>query len=272
MKYTIIADSCCDLNSTDLTNDKISFFTVSITLTLDEENYIDEEGFDTSSFIKKMKAAKAIRSACPSPEAFMQYMRDNDNIFIVTISSKLSGTNSSALIATEQIKQEFPTKKIFVLDTLSASAGLAHILYKLQELVSDDTLSFDEIAGKITETRDKTRVRFLLQDLSNLVKTGRIKKVVGAILGITPVKIICGDDGAGEIKKFGAALGTKKGIIKLSEFVDTDSVTITHCYNEEDATLLKSLLEKIGIKNIKTILMRGTASLFANEKGLVIAY
>jgi len=270
--YTIIADSCGDLSSHHLTNKRINFVTVPITLTMDEENILDAEGLDTKTVVQKMRAAKKLYSACPSPEDFMQHMRENDNIIIVTLSSKLSGTHGSAQIACEQIKAEYPDKKIFLLDTLSASAGVAHILFRLAELIEDESLCFDAIAGKISEIRDKTRVRFLLQDFSNLVKTGRIKKMVGAILGITPVKLICGDDGQGEIKKFGAALGTKKGIQKLAGTVDTDTVTITHCHNETEATLLRTILEKAGITKIKTILMRGCATFYANDKGIVIAY
>ncbi|MCL2586681.1 MAG: DegV family protein [Firmicutes bacterium] len=273
MKWTIIADSCCDLRDEDLTGGSITFKTIPLTLTLGEEDFIDDQTLDTALFIPKMKASKTLRSACPSPEAFMEHMRDNDNIIIVTLSSKLSGTHGSALIAVEQIKSEFPNKKVYLLDSLSASAGMASLCVKIKELIENGNMSFEELTEKLDPIRSKTRVRFLLQDLSNLVKTGRLSKVMGGILGLTPLKLICGDDGNGEIKKFGSSLGTKKGLVKLSEFPPKDaSVVIAHAHNETDAGYLKGLLEKLGITNIKTVLMRGVATFYSNDKGIVLAY
>ena len=271
MKYTIIADSCCDLYGEQLSSEKLDFFTVAITLTLGEDDHVDNEGLDTKSLIEKMRASKTLKTACPSPEAFMQHMRGRDNIIVVTLSSKLSGTYGSAMIACETIKEEFPDKKVFILDTLSASAGITHILFELKKLIEETNLTFDEIVGKIIEASRQTRARFLLQDLGNLVKTGRLKKVVGAVFGITPLKLICGDDGEGQIKKFGTSLGTKKGLINMSKMAKGSSAVITHCNNELDASYLKGLLEAMDIK-VKTFLMRGVSSFYANNKGLVLAY
>ena len=278
MKWTLIADSSCDLWDEDLTSERVLFKTVPIILTLGEENFTDDQTLDTSLFIPKMKAAKTLRSACPSPEAFMQHMRDNDNIIIATLTSKLSGTYQSATLAVEQIKQEFPEKKIYLLDTLNACAGLTSILLKIKNLMENENLSFEELTAKLPAIARNTRVRFLLQDLSNLVKTGRMSRIAGAIVGKTPLKLVCGDDGNGEIKKISAALGTKKGLTKLTEharkenIMESDAVVIAHAQNEIDATFLKSLLEKMGIKDIKTVLMRGVATFYANDKGIVLAY
>ena len=275
MKWTLIADSCCDLRDEDLTDENVTFKTVPLVLTLGNDDFVDDETLDTGAFIPKMRAAKTLRSACPSPEAFMQHMRDNDNIIIVTLSSKLSGTHQSATLAVEQIKSEFPNKKVFLLDSLSACAGMASILFRTKDLI-DKGLTFDEVTAKLPDIRSKTRVRFLLQDLSNLVKTGRLGRIVGALVGITPLKLVCGDDGQGEIKKFGAALGTRKGLLKLSDFAtDTENnsqVVIAHAHNEPDASFLKALLEKLGVKNIKTVLMRGVSTFYANDRGVVLAY
>ncbi|MCL2846725.1 MAG: DegV family protein [Firmicutes bacterium] len=271
MKFTLIVDSCADLKNSDLTTDKLDFFTVPLTLTLGETDYVDEEDLDTRAFTEKMRAAKTLRSACPSPEAFMDIMRERDNIIIVTLSSKLSGTHGSAVLAVENIMAEFPDKKVYLLDSLSAAAGMANICMRIAEMVESGE-SYEEIIEKLPALRSGTRVRFLLQDLSNLVKTGRMKKTVGAVLGVTPLKLVCGDNGEGEIKKYGMALGTRKGLAALAKFVDTDTVTIAHANNESDANALREMLEKNGVKNIKILLMRGLSTFYANDKGIVIAF
>jgi fatty acid-binding protein DegV len=113
--------------------------------------------------------------------------------------------------------------------------------------------------------------------LTNLIKNGRLGKVMGTILNTAKIKLICGDNGAGEIKKHGMCLSTRKGLQTLSEMVgkekDVDAITIMHVHNEEDASFLKRLLEsKFGFKKIRLRLMRGTATLYAAAQGIVIAY
>jgi len=281
MKYTIITDSCCDLYDKDLTGEKIDFHVVPLTLLLGEDEYVDDEKLDTGVFVQKMVACKShAHTACPSPEAYAQIMRKSDNIIILTVSSKLSGTYASAMAAAETVKSEFPTKKIFVLDTLSASAGQVHLCFKARDLIESGKYNFDEICVKLTEIRSKTRARFLLQDLNNLVKSGRMSSVVGRLLNTAKIKLICGDNGAGEIKKYTMAMGTKSGLLKIAEMPcaelgdQKDSpIVISHVRNEADATFLKGLLEsKSGFKNITIRLMRGVATLYASDKGIVVAY
>ena len=283
MKYTVIADSCCDLFSKDLNSPKINFHVVPMTLIIGEDEYVDDESLDTAMFLEKMKASKTCpRTACPSPEAFAEIMRSSDNIIIVTLSAKLSGTHASAMLAAEMIKTESPNKKLFVLDTLTASAGVSQILFKLKDLIECGEHGFDEITVRIGEFAHQTRTRFLLQDLTNLIKNGRMGKVVGTILNTAKIKLICGDNGAGEIKKCGMALSIKKGMQTLAEMSGKDlkiigadimaPITIAHSHNEEDASFLKRILEsKFGFKNIRILLMRGTATLYAADKGIVIA-
>ena len=281
MKYTIIADSCCNLFSKDLNSDKIDFHVVPLTLTLGEEEFVDAEDFDTKVFVEKMVSSKAsAKSACPSPEAFAEIMRKGENIIVLTLSSKLSGTYASAMAAAEMMKTEFPDKKLFVLDTLTAAVGLDFMLYKLRDLIEGGEYSYDEITVKIAEMRSQTRVRFLLQDLSNLVKNGRMSKVVGKILTTAKIKLVCGDDGQGEIKKFSMALGTRRGLMAMADLPGQDlggdvdaPIMITHVHNEEDANLVKDLLEsKFGFKNITLRIMRGISSLYSSDKGMAIAY
>ncbi|MDR0850410.1 MAG: DegV family protein [Christensenellaceae bacterium] len=282
MKFTIIADSGCDLKSTNFVSDKIDFSAVPLTITIGDNHYLDEENLDTKELVLNMKANKdAPKTACPPPEAFAEVMRKGDNIVCVTLSSKLSGTYNSARLAAETVLEESPHKKIFVLDSLTATAGMALILNKLKELIETGKYTFDEIIKHILSFRKSMKTRFLIHDYTNLIKTGRIGKLAGLIASIFAIKPICGDNGEGEIKMYAKILGTKKALMTLSDYPAEKikeqgkdiPLVISHCHNEEDASLLKKLLEsKFGLTNIKTYLMRGLASFYACDKGLVIAY
>lgn len=280
-KFTIIADSSCDLKSTDITDKLFDFITVPISYELGGKDYQDHEGNDVSTLVAQMKDnKKAPKSACPSVETFAEAMRSakSSHVFVVTLSSKISGTFNSARLAAEEVTGEIPAKKIFVFDSLTTSAGLARIVFKLIELIKQE-LGFEQICEKLPGIRSHNRIRFLLNDLGNLVKSGRMSKVLGIVTSVIPIKLICGDNGEGEIKKYKQVLGHKKGIESLSEFPKNDKtgqddlIVISHCFNEESASLLKTLLEtKFGFSNIKTLLMRGIATFFANDKGIAIAY
>ena len=282
MKYTIIADSSCDLKVADIKSHALTFATVPLTITMNDVDYIDDESLDTKEFVRVMKINKdAPLTSCPSPEAFAEEMRrGGEYIICITITSKLSGTYNSARVAAETVMQEDPGKKIYVLDSLRTSSGMIIVIDKLIKLIESEQYTFEEITRKAFEINRVTKVRFLLQNFGNLVKTGRMKKAVSHIVTAINLKLLCGDED-GEIKKFDQKLGTRKALQRLSEFprdkiaeegIETPMV-ITHCQNEEDAASLKALLEaRFGLKNIKTFLMRGLTSFYSNDKGLILGY
>ena len=281
MKYTIIADSSCDLKSNDIRSSKLNFETVPLSIIINDKNVADDETLDTKEFVKSMKTNQSKpATACPSPEAFAEKMRKgNEFIFCVTITSKLSGTYNSARLAAETVLKEDPKKKIFVLDSQSASSGMVLIIFELVRLIESEQYSFKEIIEKISKVRSDTRVRFLLQDFGNLIKTGRMSKAKAIIASALNFKLICGDNGEGEIKQCARVMGMKKALNVLSDFVKDKKaakdipISISHCHNEEDAIFLKSLIySKFGIENIKIFPMRGLASFYANDKGILMGY
>lgn len=283
MKYTIIADSSCDLKTEDIKSTKLNFSIVPLSIIINDKNIIDDETLDTKEFVKAMKAnTNKPLTACPSPEAFAEKMRaGNENIFCFTITSKLSGTYNSACVAAEMVKKEDPKKNIFVVDSLSTSCGMIIMINELIKLIESEKYTFSELSDKISKIRSDTRVRFLLQDFGNLIKTGRMSKVQAVIASVLKFKLICGENGEGEIKQYAKAIGIKKAVGVLSNFPEDKirekgkdtPIVISHCHNEEDANLLKSLLEsKYGATNINIVRARGLVSFYANDKGLLIGY
>ena len=278
MKFTIISDSCTNLFPRDLQSAKIDFKIVPLTLIIEDREFIDDETLNVGDFVSQMNASKACaRSACPNPEAFYAAMDGCDNVIVVTITSKLSGTHASAIQAAEKFRSNYPNKKIFVLDSLTAATGIDYILFKLRDLIEVGVYEFEDIIAKIGEVQKATHVRFLIQDLSNLIKNGRLGKVTGALLSTVKIKLICGDDGAGEIKKYGMAMGTKHALKALAELAikavkAEDPIYINHVNNEDDVVFLKGVFDAAGYKNVKSYAMRGLSSLYSADKGIIIAY
>ncbi|MCL2229212.1 MAG: DegV family protein [Firmicutes bacterium] len=282
MKFTIIADSGCDMTAKSFKSDKFNFFTVPLTITLGDKNIVDVEGLKITDLVEQMKANKGKAcTACPNPDAFADQMRKgNDYQFVVTLTSVLSGTHSSAVKGAEIVMAENPKKKIHIIDSRTASSGEDLIIDELVRLI-ESGLEFEEIVTKIDKFRDEHKTRFIIQDVSNLVKTGRMSKVKAAIVNMTMIKPVLGDNGKGEIVLIDKCIGLKKAMIKLSdmpaekiaEYGKDTPMIITHCLNEVQANELRDLIvAKHGATNISVRPMRGISSFYANDKGLILAF
>ena len=139
MSYLILCDSCTDF--TDEMEKDPHFVRIPLTLHVGEEDIIDDETFDQASFLKKVaEYPDASKSSCPSPEKFMDYFEKADEIYIVTLSSHLSGSFNSAELAKSMYLEKHPDKKIHVFDSKSASAGQSLIALEIQKEQSTDFL------------------------------------------------------------------------------------------------------------------------------------
>ena len=278
VKYKLVADSCCELIP-ELKND-LQAESVPLVLSVDGKEYIDDEKLNISEFVEDMKNSKnPARSSCPSPEAFAEKCRESINTFIVTISAALSGSYQSAVMGSDIVKSENPDKKIHVFNSKSASAGEILVGLKIRECL-EHKMDFDAIIETVTEFIDNMKTMFILDKLDNLVKNGRMSKVTGQIATILSLRPIFGSDSEGHIKLFANARGSLKAIGKMVDMIedfcsDTSKRTlvITHCNNNEHAALVKSMAQKkYSFKDIYIVPMRGLSSMYANDKGIIIAF
>ncbi len=142
MSYKIIGDSCTDLTKEMREDGHIQI--IPLTLTVGTEDIVDDESFDQAGFLKKMKeCSECPKSACPSPEAYMEAFEGAEEVYVVTLSSHLSGSYNAAELAKMLYLEKHPNKKIEVIDSRSAAAGQTLIALKLIEEKEAGT-SFEE--------------------------------------------------------------------------------------------------------------------------------
>ncbi len=166
-----------------------------------------------------MKASKqAAGSACPSVEEYAEQMRRCDACIVVTLSGKLSGSYNSARVARDMVLEESPGKQIHILDSESASAGELRLALYLKELI-DAGEDFDTVVEKSTRFMESMRTLFVLEDLGNLVKNGRLNKVSGIVASVLSLCPIMSDDGHGEIRMAAKARGMKQALMKLTSLI-----------------------------------------------------
>jgi DegV family protein with EDD domain len=277
MKYKIVVDSCCELPD-NLKNDE-RFEIVPLSLTVGNiYDKIDDENFDQSEFLQAVAACpECPRSACPSPDSFMKaYITDAEHVYVVTLSSRLSGSYNSAVLGMGLFHENYGEKDIYVVDSKSAACGETQIAVKIMEF-EDQGLSFKEVVEKIEDYVKNLNTYFVLETLDTLRKNGRLSRVKALVATTLNIKPVMGADD-GNILQIGQGIGMKKGLAKMAEAVIKDAVQpeikrlmITHCNNLMGAESIKrQILEKINVK--ETIIMdaRGVSSMYANDGGVIV--
>ena len=133
MSFKIILDSCGEMTQEMKKDDR--FESAALTLTVGDEDIVDDETFDQADFLKKVAACpECPKSACPSPERYREgFMADADHLYAVTLSAELSGSYNSAELGKNLALESHPDKKIHVFNSRSASVGETLIAMKIQE-------------------------------------------------------------------------------------------------------------------------------------------
>ena len=278
MKSKLVVDSCVDFNEEVFTpNDQME--RVPFTINIDNEEIVDRN-LDIGSLLSKMKArTNKILTACPSPNDFVTACQKCKSTFIVTISSKLSGSYNSALIAKDMILANGINEFIHVFDCKSAAAGESLVALKVKQLI-EENLPVAQIIEKTNSYISNLQTLFILESLDNLIKNGRIsnmKGLIGSVLHIVP---IMGTDGEGAIKLKAQVRGKRKAFEKLIEMIGESNIdfkstilSITHVNAMEKAMAMKEEIQRIyAFKDVIIFKSGGLSTIYADDGGIVIAY
>lgn len=276
MHMQIVADSCCDLSEVD--RKELGVQTVPLTMTLGDKTFTDDDSLNLPDFMEEMKACRSrIGSAAPAPSLYESAFKSAEYSFAVTISSNLSGSYASAMVAKSLAEESGVGVHVF--DSKSASAGEALIIHKIRKLIREDLPSLDIIA-RIERFIDDMKTFFVLDNIDNLLKNGRLNRITGTIISKLHIRPILGADGDGNISLLSHVQGWKQAVRKLADTIeasgkktDGETMVITHCNNPELATLLADeIRRRYRFGEILVLATRGLSSVYANEKGIIIAF
>ncbi|MCR4834278.1 MAG: DegV family protein [Butyrivibrio sp.] len=277
MSYKLVVDSCCDLPE-ELKNDS-RIQRIPFVLQIKDRHIIDDDTFDQLDFIKSVaESEECPKSACPSPDLFMKaFDTDADDIYVVTISSKLSGCYNSAILAQSMYEEDNEgKKKIHVFDSRSACCGETQIVFRVMEL-AEQGKTFEEIVEDVENYRDGMNTYFVLDNLETLRKNGRlsgVKALVASTLSIKPV--MCGIQGS--IAQRGQGIGIKKALMRMTDLCVAEvkdpaekTLMITHCNCYERAEVVKGMiLTKTEFKKVVIVDAAGLSTMYANDGGIVV--
>ena len=278
MDYRIVADSSCDLNQ-DL-KEKLNISLVPFKIDVEDRTFIDDETMNTTELINAMRNSQnPIRTSCPSPGDFVKEYKKADNIFVITISSQLSGTYNAAVLAKEMIQEEDPEKFIHVFDSKSASVGETLIAIKIHESI-ENGLNNIEVVEAVENYINQIDTFFILESLDNLIKNGRISRTKGLIANALNLKPIMGATVDGQIRLVENVRGTKRAFKRLVEIIGESGVrfeerilAISHTNALEKAEGLKREIEsKYNFKEIILVKTAGLSSGYAYDGGVILVY
>lgn len=204
MNVRIICDSSADVS--EETREKITV--IPLNLYFGDEEYLDGVNITYKEFYEKLIESDELpHTSQANPETFRsvfeEVAKNNETAILITLSSTLSGTYQSALIAAEDYEG-----KIYVVDSKNATIG-SGILAELAVRLSEEGLSAKEIFDKLNEEKEKICLMGIVDTLEYLKRGGRISSTAafaGDLLGIKPVLRIKD----GEIVILGKARGSKK--------------------------------------------------------------
>ena len=258
MSVKIIVDSTTDLN--EAIKDQVAI--VPLTICFGEEEYVDGVTITHHQFYEKLVECDVLPTTSQaSPAAFSRVLSETlapgDSALILTLSSELSGTYQSAVIAAEELKDEYPDRKIQVIDTLCASMGEGLLVWYACKK-RDEGLSLDEVAQWVLDNRLHLCHWFTVDDLMYLKRGGRISAataLVGTMLQIKPLLHV---DDEGHLINMTKTRGRKAAIDamvkkaqELGAGYDNSTMFISHGDCLSDAEYLsRQLKEKCGVKDV----------------------
>lgn len=278
MDYKIVADSSCDLN--EVIEKDLNIELVPFNIAIDEKEFRDDKDIVMEDLVKAMKASpNPIKTSCPSPGDFMDAYEKAKDIFVVTIADKLSGTYNSAILARDMALEQDPEKFIYVFDSKGASVTETLTAIKIGELV-EKGLSKEEIVEKVEDYIKDMKTYFISEDLSNLIKNGRISKTKGLIATILNFKPIMGADDDGNIHLVENIRGSNKAFNRLVEIIGEGKkdfkekiLAISHANAPQKAKDLKEKIKSLyDFKDILIVETKGLSTAYVNHEGIILAF
>ena len=273
-KFKLIVDSSSNMVNDPAHNVEV----VPLTISFGGKDYIDDQNLNIQEFLSDMnKNQVAGKTTCPSIQAWLDALEGTEKAIIVTMTSGMSGTFSSALQAKNMYEEKHPSSQIIVVDSRSAGPELTIVLHGIEKMIQGD-IRFVDLEEEIAEFRMHTHLLFILQSLHNLSLNGRVSPTVAKIAGLLKINLIGTASKDGKLEPLTKARGMKKAMRELLKYMKDDNyhggeVIIDHCENEKDAEIIKEkILAEYPEAKVTIRPMHGLCSFYAEEGGIMVGF
>ncbi|MCJ0930403.1 DegV family protein [Virgibacillus halodenitrificans] len=282
MDVQLMTDSGADIPE-KLSND-FDIKVVPLYLHFSDGQYKSGVDMDTPAFYQKVAELNELpRSAAPSPHDFYHAYKNVDPtvpILMLSLTKGLSSTFENAVTGKDMLLEEEPERKIEVINTKTASCGIALLLGEAHAKINEN-YSFEQLVEHMKIRSEQTTTLFVLKTLENLVMGGRLDKVKGTIAKTLNIKLLMkANEEVGDIEVTEKARGDKKSIRRfidqIGEYtknVEDKIISMTHCNAEDRAkTVLEEIRKKYPFKDAYLTECGPLISTYGGEGALVISF
>lgn len=260
-EFVITTESNCDLPKSYVAEHQIGI--IPHYYTVDEEMYGEDKELTTKEFYDAMRARKKAATMASNPavilDAFTEYAKAGKDILHISFSSALSSGYNNIVNGANEVLEEYPDRKIIVIDTLSASMCEGMMIMKAVEM-RDAGKTMEETAKWVKAHVADLCAVFTVDDLDFLYRGGRLSKstaVLGTMINIKPILHI---NEEGKLVALSKVRGRKKSLSTLVDLMDAKlgkyrndqiMVTVIHGDCEEEANGVADMIrERFGYQDI----------------------
>ncbi|HFI0148951.1 TPA: DegV family protein [Streptococcus suis] len=277
-KWKIVVDSGCDYRQLKNLAPDTEFINIPLTIQVGDQAFVDDANLDIDYMMEVMEASKsAAGSACPSPQAYQAAFEGAENIIVMTITGGLSGSFNAARVARDMYVEEHPEVNIHLIDSLSAGGEMDLIVDEINRLIATG-MEFDELVQAITTYQENSKLLFVLAKVDNLVKNGRLSKLVGTVVGLLNIRMVGEASSEGKLELLQKARGYKKSVVAAFEEMkkagyNGGRIVMAHRNNDkffqQFSELVKSTFPNAIVDQVAT---SGLCSFYAEDGGLLMGY
>ncbi|MFC3928373.1 DegV family protein [Streptococcus caprae] len=278
MSWKIVVDTGCDFKEMPNLAPDTTFERVPFTVQVGDRAFLDTLDLDIDEMMEVMYASSVgAGSACAGPETFLETYRGADKIIVMTLTGTLSGSFNSARVAKDMLLEEAPETQIHLIDSLSAGGEMDLLALEINRLIATG-LDFDAIVEAITAYQAKTKLVFVLAKVDNLVKNGRLNKLVGKVVGLLNIRMVGEASDQGTLELLQKPRGQKKAVkAAIEEMLKAGykggKVVITHRNNLEICQQFEDgLRAQFGDVDFTSVPTSGLCSFYAEEGGILMGY
>ncbi len=253
--FVIITDSSCDLPAAMV--EELGIHVVPLSFRMEDKsyfNYPDNRDMSPEEFYKKLAAGSLPTTNAvnvgQATEAMELYLEQGKDVLVLGFSSALSTTYNSFAIAVDDLKRHYRERKIFAVDTLSASVGHGLLVYQAAKMAKAGE-SIEETRDWVEENKLHVCHWVTVNDLFHLKRGGRVSAataVMGTMLQVKPVLIVSDE---GKLDTVAKARGRKAALNTLVDKVAETAVApeeqtmfISHSACRKDAEFVAEEIKK----------------------------
>ena len=251
--YTIVTDSCCDFTKQQYADLNLRF----VPLTLLYKG-VAQDGFtepdELHAFYDGIREGEMPTTSAVNPDGWARIMRpeleNGKDVLCMVFSSALSTTYQSAVIAANELREEFPDRTIHVVDTLCAALGQGLLVWHACKR-RDAGMNLEELTAWVEENKHHLAHWVTVDDLNHLKRGGRVSATTAFVGGLLNIKPIIHVDTEGRLDTVSKVRGRKAAmellagkVAELGEGYDNETIAIAHGDCPEDAAALEALIRE----------------------------